>query len=80
MVYIRYLDMLSFKYVTDFLCCVRVSAEPADHQIAIMSGIIEALGLDASKFVAICTDGAPTYTGVHNGTVKQLHEKYNPCL
>jgi len=80
MVYVRYLDMLSFKYVTDFLCCVRVSADTSDHHTAIMSGIIEACRLDPDKFVSMCTDGAPTYTGVHNGTVKQLREKYNPFL
>ena len=80
MVYIRYLDMLSFKYVTEFLCCARVSADSSDHHTAIMSGIVEALHLDTSKLVSMCTDGAPTYTGVHNGTVKQLREKYNPFL
>ena len=80
MVFVRYMDLLSFKYVTDFLCCVRVSSDSADHHTAIMSGIIEALNLDPNKFVSMCTDGAPTYTGVHNGTVKQLRDKYNPFL
>ena len=80
MVYIRYRDMLAFEFVTSFLCCVKVTADDADHQTAVLTGIMESLGLDASKLVAVCTDGARNCAGSKAGVVKQLTELHNPFL
>lgn len=80
MVYIRYLDMQSFEFVTRFLCCVRVSADDATHHTAVLTGIMESLGLDANKLVGVYTDGARNFTGVKAGVVRQLADLHNPFL
>jgi len=80
LVYLRYLDTTCFSFVTVFLCCVSVKADDALHHYEVLLGILESLGIDKRKLVAICTDGASNYMGVHVGVQKQLKDKLCPYM
>jgi hypothetical protein len=80
LVYIRYLGMLSYSFVTTYLCCINVNADDSTHHTEVLLGIIDSLGIDRKKLIAICTDGASNYLGVHNGVQKQLREKLAPYI
>eukprot|EP00967_Tisochrysis_lutea_P067289 scaffold87859_cov18-Tisochrysis_lutea.AAC.1 len=80
MVYLRFLDVSTYAFVTVFLCCVGVKGNDADHHYSVLLGILESLGINKDKLVAICTDGASNYMGVHTGVQQQLREKLCPYI
>ena len=80
LVYIRCLTMVSYSFLTTYLCCIYVTAIGSTHHIEVLLGFIGSLGIDRKKLIAIRTDGASNYLGVHNGVQKQLKEKLAPYL
>jgi len=80
LVCIRYLDMVNDSFVTTYFCCINVIADGSTHHTEVLLGIIDSLGIDRKKSIALCTDGASIYRSVHNGVQKQLKEKLAPYL
>jgi hypothetical protein len=80
LVFVRYLydrvdpKSCSCATITEYLCCVQVKATDAEALSNVILGVLEATGLDRSKMVSFCSDGAATFTGVYNGVVVRLRE------
>jgi hypothetical protein len=61
-----------WEFTTQFLCAVKMSAGTSSHITAVVLKVIALTGLPLDKLVGVCTDGATSMLGCHNGFVTQL--------
>lgn len=75
LIYVQYVNMVSFVPVVQYLCTVSVKPKTADAIFACLMNVLEVLGLPLSKLVGFCSDGGSEYSGRVNGVAAQLKTK-----
>ncbi len=78
-IYIKYLHPDTLVATTEFLTCVKLLATTTDAIIAVLLGVMTALGLDVQRMAGFCSDGATTMAGVKSGVAARL-KAINPRI
>jgi len=79
LIYVRYLHPDTLVATTEYLTCVKLLAIITDAIIAILLGVMTALGLDVQRMARFCTNGAAIMAGVKSGVTARL-KAVNPCI
>ena len=72
LIYARYIDADTFEFKTQYLCAVRIVCGTADIMFNAVILVLEVLGLDKSKLVAFCADGASANMGRTSGVATKF--------
>ena len=80
LIYLRYCNPVSLKFVNQYLCCVRVAVKDGATMFDIVRMVIQVLNLDETKLVGLCTDGDSVFTGVNIGLASRIKQAINCCL
>ncbi len=79
LIYVRYLHPDTLVATTEYLTYVKLLATTADAIIAILLGVMTALGLDVQRMAGFCSDGAATMAGMKSGVAARL-KAVNPRI
>ncbi len=78
-IYVRYLHPNTLVATTEYLTCVKLLATTVDAIIAVLLGVMTALGLDVQRMAGFYSDGAATMAGVKSGVAARL-KAVNPRI
>ena len=74
LLYVRYLNVDTFRHHTEYLCTVRLCQKTAQAIYSVICASLSALDLSLSRMIGFCSDGDAAFTGVINGVGTKLSE------
>ncbi len=72
LLYVRFIDPVTFVCVTEFLCAVRCLDKTASGVTTVITKITETLEFDLSRMVGFGSDGASVFFGARTGVIVRL--------